>query len=313
MSNYKAIQNTLIEQKVAALLKSLPLFCNDFYQVQKSKLAPKTHLNYALRMQAFLLFLQENVIPVADISLYTLDDLAQVTSEDAQDFANFMHEAAERTVDTYIETISTYYYFFMKNQYKLSDNSFFVYNPFRGIPRFKRAKQPSQSLDHSMQTKLCTTISSGEGLSVRQSKLRSTTWLRDFTICQLIIDTGISVSELVGIDIDDIDLKNSFIFITRNTGDEEKIYFSESTRQALQDYLAIRDDSFHPDEAQRALFLSSTRGKGMNKTEKDLGITATYDRLTPRSIQRIVKKYAIASDLPNAESITPQKLKSAFN
>ena len=134
--------------------------------------------------------------------------------------------------------------------------------------------------------------------------------LRDLAIVQLILDTGIKVSELVALDIDDLILNKNSLYVTRNNRDQ-LLSYSSVTAQTLAEYLANREVMCHADESQRALFLSTTRGKHL-ATEKDKDMRTDYDRLTVRSIQRIVKKYAIAAGLPDAEKVTPSSLRETY-
>ena len=82
------------------------------------------------------------------------------------------------------------------------------------------------------------------------------------------------VSELVGIDLDDIDWKKMKIRVTRKGGSEDLISLNEELVQILQDYIQFERKSY--DDSQRALFLSSS-GTDRN-------------RLTVRSVERIVEK-----------------------
>ena len=68
--------------------------------------------------------------------------------------------------------------------------------------------------------------------------------------------TGMRVSECVGIDINDIDFKNSGIKIRRKGGNETVIYFGEEVENALLDYLEERKLIVPQDGHENALFLS---------------------------------------------------------
>ncbi|MFR6563101.1 MAG: tyrosine-type recombinase/integrase [Eubacterium ventriosum] len=102
------------------------------------------------------------------------------------------------------------------------------------------------------------------------------------------------VSECVGIDINDIDFKNSGIKIRRKGGNETVIYFGEEVENALLDYLEERKLIVPQDGHENALFLSLP--------EK------TY-RCTCRR-ENLVKKYS--SLVTNLKKITPHKLRSTY-
>ena len=73
------------------------------------------------------------------------------------------------------------------------------------------------------------------------------------------LGTGIRVSECVGLDINDVDLKNNGIRIIRKGGNEVVVYFSEEVREALIPYLEERSGIAACEGHQNALFLSLQR------------------------------------------------------
>ena len=83
-------------------------------------------------------------------------------------------------------------------------------------------------------------VETGDHLTANQKKYHQKTKLRDTALLTLLLGTGMRVSECVGIDIDDIDFKNTGIKIRRKGGYETIIYFGDEVEQALKDYLAER-------------------------------------------------------------------------
>lgn len=123
---------------------------------------------------------------------------------------------------------------------------------------------------------------------VRGSKLEN---LRDTAILELLFSTGLRVSELTSLNIENVNLKTGE-FSVRGKGDKIRLVFlSTSAKIALNDYLLRRKD------LSPALFVSL----------KDNGDPS---RLTPRTMERIVKKYAIAAGI--VKKITPHTLRHSF-
>lgn len=119
--------------------------------------------------------------------------------------------------------------------------------------------------------------------------------LRDRAILELFFSTGLRVSELCSLDRDTIDLSRDE-FSIRGKGEKVRLVFlSDSARRAIKDYLAKRKDM------NEALFssLSEINKKGEND-----------QRLTPRSIERIIKKYAIKAGI--TKKVTPHTLRHSF-
>ena len=112
-------------------------------------------------------------------------------------------------------------------------------------------------------------------------------------ILTLLLGTGIRVSECVGIDINDIDFKNSGIKIRRKGGNETIIYFGEEVEEALLDYIEERKLIIPITGDENALFLSLQKR-----------------RISVRAVENLVKKYS--SLVTHLKKITPHKLRSTY-
>ncbi len=119
--------------------------------------------------------------------------------------------------------------------------------------------------------------------------------LRDTAVLELLFATGMRVSELASLKIDGINL-NRDEFSVRGKGDKVRVVFlSDTARAACKAYLAARRD------ASPYLFVSHDRAK---KGRAETG------PLTPRSIQRLVERYAKAAGI--TKRITPHTLRHTF-
>ena len=136
-------------------------------------------------------------------------------------------------------------------------------------------------------------MESGENLTERQQKYHERTKTRDLALLTLMLGTGIRVSECVGLNIDDIDLKNNGIKVHRKGGAEVIVYFGTEVRDALCDYLEERNGITAVAGHEEALFLSL-----QNK------------RISVRAVENLVKKYSKL--VTNLKNITPHKLRSTY-
>ncbi len=119
--------------------------------------------------------------------------------------------------------------------------------------------------------------------------------LRDKSVLELLFSTGLRVSELSNLKIEQVNLKRDE-FTVRGKGDKPRIVFLSSTaKDALQEYLGRRRDT------SEFMFVSHDRAKG-GRTESG--------SLTPRSIQRIVEYYSKAAGI--TKRITPHTLRHTF-
>lgn len=121
--------------------------------------------------------------------------------------------------------------------------------------------------------------------------------LRDRTILETLFSTGLRVSELVRLNRDRINLERQEFGVV-GKGDKVRVVFlSDVAAQWLERYLQQRQDRFKP------LFI---RYSGAMETAKD----GERMRLTARSVQRIVEKYAKKCGLPIKAS--PHTLRHSF-
>ncbi len=127
----------------------------------------------------------------------------------------------------------------------------------------------------------------GQGLSV----------LRDRAILHTFFSTGMRVSELCSLDRDMIDVKRGELAVRGKGGKIRPVFLSDEARETIAGYLEARPD------ADEALFIripkSGTFGKDSNL------------RLTPRSVQRIVKHYAIKAGIIG-KKVSPHTLRHSF-
>ncbi len=118
--------------------------------------------------------------------------------------------------------------------------------------------------------------------------------LRDRAIMELFFSTGLRVSELCNLN-HDLDLTRDE-FSVRGKGEKVRVVFlSDAAKKAIAAYLKKRGDM------SEALFVSY--GKGRPKT-KDL------PRLTPRSVERMIKHYAMKAGI--TRKVTPHVIRHSF-
>lgn len=120
---------------------------------------------------------------------------------------------------------------------------------------------------------------------------------RDKAILEVLFSTGLRVSELVKLDRDKIDMQRREFGIIGKGGRARVVFLSQRAVDWLVKYLSARSDHFKP------LFI---RHKGaMDPTTLDEKM-----RLTPRSVQRMIKKYSQKMKLPI--EVTPHVMRHSF-
>lgn len=121
--------------------------------------------------------------------------------------------------------------------------------------------------------------------------------LRDRAIIELLFSSGLRVSELVNLNRDHVNTKRRE-FMVRGKGQKDRpVFIGEAAASRVEDYLAARLDNLPP------LFLSYSR----NNTPSTSG---DYRRLTARSIQRIINKYAKLAGI--TKHVSPHTMRHSF-
>jgi len=117
--------------------------------------------------------------------------------------------------------------------------------------------------------------------------------LRDKCLLELLYATGIRVSELVGINLEDVDFTERLIRIRGKGKKERLVPFGKKAEDSLASYIRARRELLKGEGDDAALFLNY-RG----------------ERLTSRSVERIVDKYIRITALQR--KISPHSLRHSF-
>jgi integrase/recombinase XerC len=114
--------------------------------------------------------------------------------------------------------------------------------------------------------------------------------LRDRAILETLYSCGIRVSELVGLDMDDIDFISGVIKVLGKGRKERMVPIGDMALGSIRKYVEGRDGSA---KGRRAVFLNSRDG-----------------RLTDRSVRRVIDKYIRVCSIE--EKISPHSLRHSF-
>ncbi|ETT73189.1 MULTISPECIES: tyrosine-type recombinase/integrase [Bacillus] len=155
------------------------------------------------------------------------------------------------TINTRLRALRSFYNFLDKN--KLIDK-----NPMKNIKLLRDRQKTIETLDNQEIEKLIKTI----------RKQKTFVGFRDEVILLVFLDTGVRLSELVGINVEDVRHNKLIIRRTKNLF-ERTVYLSDTTQERLESYIKVRGEV-----ATNKLFISQD-----NK------------ELNPHSIQTRLTKY----------------------
>ena len=296
-SNYHdevAKQNIL---KMREVIETLPSFCRTYFLGIQEQTSARTRLAYAYDLRVFFEYLH-NVNPVCgkmDITEYKLDILEQITREDIEEYLNYISYYVkddkeitndERGKARKLSALRSLYNYFYQCEKITKNPTALVRTP-------KLHEKEIIRLEPNEVATLLDQVEAGEKLTPKEQVYHEKTKIRDVALLTLLLGTGIRVSECVGIDLKDLDFEVNGIRILRKGGKEAIVYFGDEVEDALLDYLDERDHMIPCTGHEEALFLS-----------------LQMKRLSVRSVEKLVKKYA--SRVTTLKKITPHKLRSTY-
>ena len=118
--------------------------------------------------------------------------------------------------------------------------------------------------------------------------------LRDRAVLEILYSTGMRVSELVNTDLRDIDRRSGVVRVTGKGRKERMTPLGSYAQRALADYLAVRGAHFSGKRYDRHALVLNNRG----------------GRMTTRSVERLIEKYALMAGLGDRTS--PHTLRHSF-
>jgi integrase/recombinase XerC len=128
----------------------------------------------------------------------------------------------------------------------------------------------------------------------RESESGGLALARDRAILELLYASGLRVSELAGLDVRNINLGDGSLTALGKGRKERMVPFGSKAKNALSNYLPVREKILKQAKAASSALFLSLRG----------------ERLTTRSVHRIVKNY-VRSFGPNVR-VSPHSLRHAF-
>ncbi len=221
-----------------------------------------------------------------------VDSPAQITESMMREYRVFLnrHPAREAKKGQSTETLTKH----TQNYHLIALRAFFKYIRKRGVEgydpeRIELAKTQSRELDLISEKELENLLSAPD--------LSTIAGLRDKAILELFFSTGLRVSELCSLNRD-LDLRGGEISVRGKGGKIRVVFVSGQAMASVKKYIDNRVD------IDEAMFIDhSPRAHARMVKEESI-------RLTPRSVERIVQKYALVAGI--AKKCTPHVIRHSF-
>ena len=246
----------------------------EYLEIEKGR-SPMTIRNYDFYLKRFFEYAKE-------------PEVGEISSETIRQYRLYLNRLEDGRGGTLKRTTQNYHLIALRSFLKyLAKIDVEVISP----EKIELAKQGSRDVSFLDGTDLSRLLEAPEA-----SNLPKILRIRDRAILELFFSTGLRVSELANLKIEQVNLDRDE-FTVRGKGDKNRIVFlSNQAKYYLNEYLNLRDD------ASPYLFIRHDRAAG--------GVTEVPGPLTPRSIERLVHRYAIQSGIP--KHVTPHTLRHSF-
>lgn len=300
-------------KKLQALLQEFPWYVEEYINHKLRKLSTASLFNYCHDYKIFFNWMISEQLWDGSIKDIPLDRLEQLTVLEIDGFLNFLHyelNNKELTVNRKLSALKSLFNY-LQNIAETTDLKPYInrnvmakieFNEVKDSMETKAAKMEGKILlgDEYEHFRLFVANDYGE-LHKDNKKLYNFHQLnkeRDTAIVSLILGSGLRLSELIGINLDDIDFSKYCVRVIRKGNKEQFVYFSQTAMADLKEYLAVRTTKYKVDKNEKALFIAGSTGPKV-KTR----------RLTARAVEKLIEKYAAAFGKP---ALSVHKLRHSF-
>jgi len=279
--------------KTGTYLMDMPEFCYDFIIGIENNTSSLTRVNYAMDLNVFFDYLEKYVLKKEKKQI-TLKDLNILKPKDIESFLSYLtyyenngkiERNSERGKARKLASIRSLFKY-------LFNHDMIEKNIASKIETPKLHSKEIIRLEKDEVAKMLDAVQTPKGFSQRQKQYNINTKERDNAIVTLFLGTGIRISELVGLNLEDFDFSQGAFKVTRKGGNQAILYYSLEVKEALEEWLTKRESLKLP-ENENAMFISL-----QNK------------RICVRAVENLVKKFAKEST--PLKKISPHKLRSTF-
>lgn len=253
-----------------------PEYVNSFldYSITILNKSPNSvkEYNYDINMFLKYMMVHFNMTNETDfeniyIKNFTLEDLKRIKQDDIMSFASYLALNRGSKPATRARKLSTIRIFFA---YLTQKANILEINPAQNIETPKKEKRMPKYLSLEDSKKLLA-VSMDENDENKE---------RDYAIITIFLNCGLRLSELVGINIKDIDFSECKLNVIGKGNKERTIYLNKACMNAIQEYLNVRPKEAIKYDSKNALFLSERR-----------------ERISRRTVQYVVDKELKAAGL----------------
>ncbi len=283
-------------------LPSMPWYVEKFINYKLPELSPSSLLEYVRDYETFFSWLLAEGLSSADsIRHVPLEDLEKLHMDSVDNFKMFLSTRKEQpnsktTISRKLSSLRSLFHYLSQ----IAEDEHFYPLLKRNVmakieikrthkPKDTAAKLEGKLLQEQELLEFIDYIrGSGYQQDIEGNKQATYAYqhnkVRDTCIVTLILNSGLRVSEVYNLNVDDLDLKKKLTYVYRKGKNDDTfktpVYFRQDAIEAISEYLSVRQSQYKPAKKEKALFLAMANGTKEGK------------RMTKRAIQEMVIKYA---------------------
>ncbi len=280
------------------LVKGLPPYCRMFFNAKRTHHQVRTLIGYAYDLKTFFYYLTQMNPLCKDkaINEIPFSLLSEIGVHDIEEYGVFLMQYTlsgtimkngPLAIRRKMSSLSSFFDYFRKNE-ELPKNP---------VEKYERPSLPSDTtittLDDDEVDTLLNALETQSVWRGRQLCYHAKTKNRDYALYTTLLGTGIRVSELISLNVEDIDFSHLEFTTIRKGNKKQQIWMSEEVADALSFYIEHERDSLLKDPSESAVFIS-LQGR----------------RLTARQVEKMTEN--LAAVLFPYKHITPHKLRSTY-
>lgn len=272
-----------------------PEFLNDFLAYSSTILnkSENTIKEYNYDIAHFLKYIKfkfkqtkvddEEFIKTIKIDDFDIDTLKKVTLQDIHSFLAYLKNCYLSKPATLARKTASIRVFF---KYMCNKTKILPSNPAQDLETPKLGKRLPKYLTLEQSKDLLETVSQNLGHGNHDNSERN------FAMITILLNCGLRLSELVGINISDIDFENNKLNVIGKGNKERTIYLNNACVKAVNSYLAVRPKDGVKFNSRDALFLSEQK-----------------KRISRRTVQYIIKEELKLTGIEKADKYSVHKLR----
>lgn len=313
-----SVQKIADRLKLDEKLPSMPWFVEQFINYKLPDLSPSTLLEYIRDYESFFgWMIVEGLSTAADYKQIQLLELETLRMEDITNYRLHLTTRTEGTntrvtVSRKLSSLRSLFHYLSQiaeddDFYPLLKRNIMAKVEVKRMhkPKDTAAKLKGKILEDEELLEFVGYILEGyrEDIATNKQALYSyeLNRERDACITSLILNSGLRVSEVVNLNLIDLDLNQKLMYVSRKGNNDETfktpIYFREQAKDEITTYLQLRETRYRTPKKETALFVARPNGQSSGK------------RMTKRAIQAMIMKYAKSFGKPY---LTVHKLRHSF-